>query len=423
MDFLRKGNAAIMIPGLLFGLLGLISSTWAQPDLSGHEPLPRSDSLTTETVYRAALEHAPEQLLTAIREQQGEEYRALSKRWFPGVPRWQMSLFDDAVLDDIGARELEIGVELDLWRPGERGQARTMASAQENRQGAWRDHLRLVVAGQLRSVMAEIEMADAMLEGERRALDEAGRLLETTRTLHRAGAVPEMDVLQAEGLVLQRRRMVVQAEAMLVDAEYEYRVLTGMDVRPDTGFREQRAMMQTVPEEHPWLRYLSSEVAIERAGVNRVRRQAKGSPTMSVGMRRDRGDAFQPYNDALALSFSVPLGGGSAVSTQVRDAESRRVESEVDLINARRELMRQLHEVQHEMEMTEKALAMSAEQLELDRRRHRMARIAFETGETDLLRAISALRTLQSTEQQHQSLSLRQQALVSEYNQIIGVLP
>lgn len=423
MVFSCTGNVARMVPGLLFGLLALISSTLAQPDHSAHEPLSLSDSLTGEAVYRAALEQAPEQLLTAIREQQGEEYRALSKRWFPGVPRWHLDLYDDAVLDDIGARELEVGVEVGLWRPGERGQARAMASAQENRKEAWRDHLRLVVAGRLRSVMADIELADAMLEAERRALDEAERLLETTGTLNRAGAVAEMDVLQAEGLVLQQRQAVAQAEAALVDAEYEYRVLTAMEVRPGTKFREQRTTMRTIPEEHPWLRYLSSEVAIERAGVDRVRRQASGSPVMSVGMRRDRSDAFQPFNDALALSFSIPLGGGSAVSSEVSDAESRRVKSEVALLNARRELMRQLHEVRHEMEMTEESLAMSAEQLELDRRRHQMAQVAFETGETDLLRAISALRTVQSTEQQHQFLELRQQALVSEYNQIIGVLP
>jgi outer membrane protein TolC len=232
-----------------------------------------------------------------------------------------------------------------------------------------------------------------------------------------------MDVLQAEGLVLEQQREVARAEAALVDAEYDYRVLTGLAMRPATGFTEELAPLQTVPEEHPWLRYLSSEVAVERASVDRARRQARGSPTMSVGMRRDRGDAFQPYNNALALSFSVPFGGGSAVSTAVGDAESRRVETEVSLVSARRELMRQLHEVEHEMEMTKAALMLSAEQLELDRRRYDMAQIAFESGETDLLRAVAALQALQSTEQQHQSLLLREQALVSEYNQTIGVLP
>lgn len=423
MVFLRTANAVRVFSGLMLGMLGLITSTAAQPVQPGHEPLSLSESLAPESVYRAALEHAPEQLLTAIREQQGQEYRDLSERWFPGVPRWHLDLFDDAVLDDIGARELEVGVEVDLWLPGERGQARTMALAQENRQLAWRDHLRLLVAGRLRSIMADIGMADAMLEAERRALAEAERLLDTTRTLHQAGAVPEMDVLQAEGVVLQQRRAVAQAEAGLVDAEYGYRVLTDLEVRPTAGFQEQAATLQSVPDDHPWLRYLSSEVEIERAGVERVRRQARGSPTMSVGMRRDRGDAFQPYNDSLALSFSVPVGGGPAVSSTVSDAESRRVESEVTLLSARRELMRQLHEVQHEMEVTEEALALGAEQLELDRRRYRMAQVAFESGETDLLRAVSALRALQATEQQYQALQLRQQALVSDYNQIIGVLP
>lgn len=414
---------AIQAVALLLLPWVLATQAAARPDRSEHEPMPVSEGLSPDQVYTAALEHAPEQLMTAVREQQGTDYRAWSEQWFPGVPRWQLALFDDRLMDDTGAREIEAGVALDLWRPGERGAARRMASAQEMRHRAWQTYLRLAVAGRLRRVLSEMEMADAMLAQERRGLQASRRLLETTTILYESGAVPRVDVLQARTLVLERERAVAGAEAELVDAEYAYRSLTGLDVRPPAGFRESSDATQEIREDHPWLSYLRSELAIEQSRVQQARREARGSPVLSVGMRRDRGAGIEPWNDALALSVSVPLGGRASVSAQVSEAESRRVESQVALVNARRELMRQLHEVQHQQELTSDALVLSAEELELNRQRYRMAQTAFENGETDLLRVVTALEALQDAEQSHEELQLRQQALHSEFNQIIGVLP
>jgi len=175
-----------------------------------HEPLRTSSMMNFESVYKAALGAAPEAPANAERQQVAENYIALGERWITNRPSWQASYIDDGLLDNNGLREIEAGVSVNLWRPGERSQAQYLGSSYQQKAETWEGHFNWLIAGRVRMALADIAQAETLLRLEGGATREAERLLEITSSLFESGAVPELDVLQARGLFLEQREAELQ---------------------------------------------------------------------------------------------------------------------------------------------------------------------------------------------------------------------
>jgi outer membrane protein TolC len=59
----------------------------------------------------------------------------------------------------------------------------------------------------------------------------------------------------------------------------------------------------------------------------------------------------------------------------------------------------------------------------LDRRQWEMAQAAFELGEVTLFQVLTALRQARASARENEELKLRQERLITQFNQVIGVLP
>jgi outer membrane protein TolC len=287
----------------------------------------------------------------------------------------------------------------------------------------WQRNLLWQLSGEVRLRLADIESAELALQLESDATAAVQELLDVTQRLFAAGAVPRLDVLQAESLLLTQQQQLLAVEAEMVDAEREYSVLTGLRQRPALPHREALSPLAEPRDDHPWLRYLQSEVAVAEGNVRQSELSNKGSPQLTLGTRRDRGDRFQPYTDALAISLSVPIGGKSHVSSRTSAARMAQVDAEVQLHAARRELQRLLHEAEHALYVTQQTLPLAQQQAELGEQRSAMARAAFSAGELTLLQVLPAVQEAARAQRAWQQLQLREQRQIIEYNQFVGVLP
>ncbi len=388
-----------------------------------HEPLPRSEQMTLLSVFEQAINQAPESLLQQSSAQQAQAMQALARRWIVGAPAWQTSMIDDRLQTDQGVRELETGIAFDLWRPGERRNALAMGDAWEQRSAAWQQWLQWLIAGRLRSALADMEQADLALRTSDQVAADALRLLETTRRMQAAGAASELDVMQAESLWLQRSREQMDADAARVDAEREWQVLTGLSLRPAAPHRESLSPLETIPADHPLLALRQSELAVSDAAVLQAEREARGSPSVSVGLRRERGDWQQPYINSAAVTVSIPFSTRAVVDAAGSEARAARSAADVARLQDLRELTARLHEVKHELSTVADALPLAEREHTISQRQQQMAETAFETGELELPQVILILQRARESALAHQQLLLRQQHLEAEYNQIVGVLP
>lgn len=390
---------------------------------SEHAPLQKSSSIRFVDAYNEALKLAPEDRLSQSARDQADSVSAIAERWIVGAPAWQTSVINDRLLSDRGLRELETSLAVNVWRPGERRDARDRGTAYEQRSAAMQHYLRWLVAGRVRTNLAELETADLQLAAALQAEQDALQLLETTRRKQNAGAASTQEVLQAESLWLQQGRHVLDARAAQVDAERSWQVLTGLTVRPAEPHEETRAAQEVIEQHHPLLALRHSDIMISDSNIADAERQTKGSPTISLGMRRERGDWQQPSIESVGISVSIPIASRSLVAAGSADARAARTNSELALVQDMRALTAQLHEVEHELFTLAQALPLTERQHAVNQQQWQMAQTAFEVGEADLTHVIMALQRAQDSAREHQLQLLREQHLTSEYNQIIGVLP
>ena len=388
-----------------------------------HEPLARSANLSFEQVLQSALDYAPEALAAESRRAQADQYSAIASNWFSGAPTLATSYYDDNTMTSVGLKELEAGLQFSLWRPGERGDARELGNHYQQLYGAWRENLDLEIAGRLRRVIADIELAEVLVTHASDALQAKQELLALTRVLFEAGDVSQLDVIQAETLMLQQQNDLFAAEAALVDGEREYEILTGLRLLPASSFREQQSELEEIGADHALLKFVQANIDVAQSRVRLVKRTATSSPTFGVGVRRERGAREDQYTDSLGLSFSIPLGRSGTANAAVSDARREAADLEVALRRSQLLLEQSLHEAEHSLFVTRQQLAVSRQRSELAEQRLQMARSAYELGETNLLAVTVALEDSLNSHKELHELELMEQRLISEYNQSLGIMP
>lgn len=385
--------------------------------------LARDPALTFPVLLQQALRQSPEYVALAARNEEAHAHVAAARSWLAGRPSLEASYVDDQPRSNTGMTELEYGIQLPLWRPGERRDAKKLGEMMGQQAEAWRKFLELTLAGRLRDVLAMLAAAEHLLEFERDATRHAQQIVTTVERLFSAGEAASLDVAQARTLLLAQRRQELAAEAALANAEANYARLTGLAARPATNHHEPPAERRAIPADHPWLRLLSVDVEVAKEQVKRARLEARGSPALAVGARRQRGGKSEDYNDSLRLGVSIPFGGSSHVAAHVSNAQRQKVDAEIVLQTAERDLAQRLDETRREQATVAQSLQLTEEQVALDRRQWEMAKSAFEVGEVTLFHVLTALRQSRASTREHELLKLRSESLNAQFNQIVAVLP
>lgn len=389
----------------------------------GHAPLARNPALDFEAVLAAALEHAPESVESSVRREQADAYAAAGRSLLAGRPNLWLNYYNDSPLDATGQVETEYGVQLPLWRPGERRASREFGARYDAQVALWQDALKLDIAGRLRAALADLHEAEVLLELERTATATAQEVLNTSEALFEAGALARVDVMQSRNLLLEQQRRLYEAEATLVDSEIVYEYLTGLDERPAAQHTETQSAIDDITDEHPLLRYLESEVAVFDGAVRQGEISAKGNPQLQIGLRRERGDRFTPYTDSVNLALTIPFGGKAYVDSQTSAARREKVDAEVRYRQTQRDLDRALHDAEHELFIVRQALPLAREQAALGAEREMLARSAFEQAELALPQVLLAVQEAHAARRELALLEAREQRLIADYNQLTGVLP
>jgi outer membrane protein TolC len=388
-----------------------------------HITLLRSETLTYAEVFEGALNKAPEAITRQSREQQAIAYQGLAKSWTAGSPRVSLNYLGDNLFDNAGMQEFETGLEWQLWSGEGRRSNQKLGQAYQRQFVAWQDYLQLLISGRVRTALADISQSQMLVNKAEGAREEARKLVDIAQLRLQAGDAPRDALLQAQTLLLARESGLLAANAELVDAQRNYINLTGLSTRPAFDLREERSALEEISPDHPVLRFLQSGVDIASNQVAQTKEEARGKPSLNLGLNRQRGGRSEDYSDALVLGFSLPFGTSASASAQTSDARRDLAEAQMQYESAMRQLRQTLHEVEHELAVTQTAIKLSKEQVSLTRQRSQMAHKAFELGEITMARVVQILQQQQLADTEYQLLQLKQQRLVGEFNQSVGVLP
>ena len=388
-----------------------------------HITLLRSEALTYAAVFEGALNRAPEAITRQSREQQSAAYQGLGKNWTAGSPRVSLDYLGDNLFDNKGMQEFEAGLEWQLWSAEGRRSGQQLGQSYQREFLAWQDYLQLLISGRVRTALADIRQAEMLLGKAGDAREDAQKLVEIAELRLQAGDASRDALLQTQSLLLAKDKNLLEAEAALVDAERNYINITGLHARPTFDYREERSALDEISPDHPVLRFLQGAVDIAGGQIAQTKEEARGKPTLNLGLNRQRGGRSEDYNNALVLGFSLPFGTSAYASAQTSEARRDLAEAQMQYESTIRQLRQTLHEVEHELAVTETAIKLSSEQLSLNRQRSQMAHKAFELGEITMTQVIQILQQQQLADSEYQLLQLKQQRLVCKFNQSVGVLP
>jgi outer membrane protein TolC len=379
----------------------------------------RDGSLSLARALDLAVDRAPGSSLPQARL---SESRVLSERagsFLSGAPAVQMRYQTDRLPGrGAGLRELEAGLELPLWRSGQRDALRREADAgrllsdEELRGYRWR------VAGELRETMWRVMQAETELRLADNDVDLYRALEEDVSKRVRAGDAAPVERLSAETARREREATLYEAQVELAHSLFGWTALTGLHALP--------AIVQE-PVATQSLGYppvLTAQAAVERVrmALGSVQAQGSGAPRLLVGVRSEKAPD-SPTADSVGATLSIPFGGEAHRAAALSPLHLELARAEDELALAQRSAVLVLHEAEHELHAREQAQRIAREKQDVADREVDLARRAYRLGETSLAERLLVEARAAGARRASALADIAYSRAVARYNNSLGILP
>jgi len=425
---LRASTASPYRPALGVALPWLLTACLALPAAAdephGHEhaAVPIDRTMSVAEVVDRTVEHAPEYVELAARQSQADAWQTRGGRLTAGPPAVVLRYQSDRWGDDFGLEEIESGIQLTLWKWGQRRSARVLGRSFQAEADSAPVALRWEVAGLVRRLLWEISQAEAELELLEESEALAAMLAASIRRRHELGDVARRDVLLARSAELDAAARVAEARVAMVDAERTYRSVTGLDRRPVVAV-ETLSTRSDIDATHPALELAMAAVERAEAARSVARESAITPPTLTIGPRRERSVFEQDYEDSIGILVTVPFGGRPHIDTRVAAAGRVVAIAESRLRETLRTLQRDMHEAAHSLSAARHNVELASERATLAKQGYAMGELAYARGEIGLVELLSLQDVYLDATRRARRFEIEVNRQTALYNQAVGVMP
>jgi len=353
---------------------------------------------------RDALE-AAWQRSVAARESEGRRQRAqaegeVAKSSWAGPPALEISHRNDRLQGHAGQRELEVGVSVPLWLPGQRAAtARTAQATSEQAQAAEqaeRLHLGAEVreaAWLLSALTADVAQAAAHTLALHQLAEDVERRV-------RAGDLARADALAAQAEHLAAQAQQAETGLRLQAAQARWTLLTGLAAAPDLGLdlpgtasAGARERAELLLEQHPQWVLAQHTSTLARQRLELLRLSNREAPELSLGLRQDTPGRGASSQGSLGVALRLPLATPARNRPLQVQASSELALAEKQAQRLRERLESEWAQARAALLAEEARLQAETERAHLLRQRAVLIDKSFRAGETplpDLLRALHA---------------------------------
>jgi len=413
----------LVLGALLFlPLLVTANSSVSGPDNHEHKELVRSNSLTLAAAIAAAQQNAPAQSALLAHQQEGDILQRRSALWLSAAPAVQWRYQTDALNNrntpaSASLRENEVGVELPLWRWGQRDAAQAEGEKAQTYAHQYRQWQAWQIAGEVRELFWQ-EQLQAWLVTQAEADVTAFKALESDiERKVKAGEVAPLERLIAENARRERELLLHEAETQHIDLQFRWRTLTGLGALPLHGEETQ------TDSSKPWPPLLTAQAWAERQQevVRGLKAQGSGAPKLLIGSRRER--AQNDVADSVGITITLPFAGQTHARAQHLPAQLQLAEAEDSVRREQRAATLAHHEAHHELNARTLALQQLSARLALAEQEIRLTRKAYQLGETSLQERLLGEQRYADIARQHGSARIARQWAIARFNQVQGVTP
>jgi outer membrane protein TolC len=319
-----------------------------------------------------------------------------------------------------GRNEIEPGVSVPVWLPGQRDAQRRVVAAERAQRSASVRAARLELAGQVREAAWAVSLArgEARVQAAREAA--AVALERDVGRRVAAGDLAPVDGLTARGERLAAAVAARDAEARVADAGARLRELAGTD---RVGTLREAPRDDPAPDAHPTLAKAREAVDAARARLEAARATRRDAPTVSAAARFEREVAGGAYRNSIRLGVEVPLDTEARNAPRLAAAGAELTEAEIAFERVRRALAAEVERARIALAASRATLAANVERAALAA--HALAAIerAFAAGERALPELLLQRSRALDAQLDRELADERHGLAIARLNQALGVEP
>lgn len=393
------------------------------------------------TAFERAWQRQPAAVSLAERQRAVDARRQTAGALVAAPPSLELGTRSDRFIRNQGARELEAGLAVPLWLPGERSGSLAVAEADAVALGERVASLRLELARQVRdlwwvwqAVRNERGLADQRLAAAQRLRDDVARRFQ-------AGDLSRADLNQAEGVMAQARALQAEATAAEAQARYRLESLTGPLSDLPAGAPSVRAMETPAGEPpvhvlasaeaagggltatHPRVLALQAQGELARRQADLVRVQSRSNPELALSTRYDRAASGLENEQTWKLSLRIPFGGGPRHDARIATANAEALEAGAELALEQDRLQRESEALRSQFAAAEAQVAAATQRAALARENRGFYEKSFRLGESDLPTRLRIESEAFEAERALSSARIGRERTLSQLRQALGLLP
>jgi outer membrane protein, heavy metal efflux system len=391
-------------------------------ELNKHHRLSTDPSLTLQALVDRTVQATPTRLALRSHKQLGAAWETRASSWIADSPALTLRYQTDRFNEHADLQEYEAGLELPLWRWGERSATAAFARSLDKESQHALAHLRWELAGVVRQSLWQIAEAELDLEMATKSASLAAKANAKVKRAHQLGELPKSDALIAQSNALQANTVLWEKEAALVDAEQTFASLTQGSTMP--SFTPETLSRTTeLPADHVLVQWLNSQVASAKAAHKRIAKSSRGSPSLLLGPRREQAANDPEYVDSFGVTLRLPFGTRAHSAPAVATAAQALAHATAHRDRQLRSLQLMFHEAAHNLRVITEQLTANQTRAALADEQINMAERAFDAGELNVLDLMQIQKTALSAQRQSGLLNIAHHRAIAAYNQAVGETP
>jgi outer membrane protein, heavy metal efflux system len=379
-------------------------------------------ALTLHDVFTHTVQRNPQQ--TVLNALQGEikASKINARSLLPAAPAISLRHQSDAVGSHRGEREWEAELEMPIWLSGQRTARTNIANNIQTTLDMGKESLELRVAGLVRDVIWDIKYNEQTALLYLASVDEAQQIEQDVSERVKAGELAKTDFMYAQNETLKARAISLKADAEWQHAKFRYVSLTGLNEMPSQP-EEPLSTIAEITRQHPFLKEMQSKMQTAEGERTLAAIQSRDNPQLIVSTRGIRGGFDTTTNQSIGLKVRIPFESKGRSATAIAKAETSMANVMAENQQLMLEMNAALHEVEHNLTVTESELALVNQQSEIAQSSYDLAKKAFSFGETDLVNLIRIKAQAFDAKRAVISTNIQLQWAIARYNQAVGVLP
>lgn len=327
--------------------------------------------------------------------------------------------FNDQIGSGDGAQEWEGGVEMPLWLPGQKQQQQALSQSIAARLPAYQTAVKLEVAGELRKHIWSVMEQAAQARSQKQIWENARKLQQEVERRADAGDLPRTEKMLAESYVIETRRDFESVRGQMQKALQQFTSLTGSQALP-AKVTESLVDNPVINAAHPQLSMLDKQINQLRDEVGLSRYQSAINPSVTVGMKRERGAFGEAYNNSVGVGVTFALDDNDYRRPEIARAAEQLSQVEVHRQSQKLQLERRLEAELEELHQRREALNLLQREQAVTQDYLEAQRTAFEYGEIDLTKLLQAENRAAKARLALEQQQIRIQSQIAVVNQIAG---